>query len=173
MSVPRYRLIFGTLLLSGMLAGCMATPEERIVEGVSNAREAFEEQPESTNETVGEIDLYMPSGYEIEEPADDFNRLITKGSESFALFINPNEKATSTLFYDLQKADPEQQWVADETFQQNGRFGFATVKEIAEDQLELVVSAGGVKLTTITKESDIPKNMNWMMKTVRSIDTDE
>ena len=173
MSVPRYRLSFGLLLLSGILAGCMASPEEQIVQGISNAREAFEEEPEKANETAGQIGLYVPSGYDVEEPSDNFNRLITRGSDSFALFINPNEKATSTLFYDLQMAEPEQQWVSDETFRQNGRFGFATVEEIAEDKLELVVSTGGVKLTTITNESDIPKNMEWMMKTVRSIDTDE
>lgn len=172
MSVPRYGLIF-VLLLAGILAGCMATPEEQIAQGVANARDAFEEEPEETNQSVGQVDLYVPKGYDIEEPSDDFNSLITKGNDSFALFINPNEKGDSTFFYDLQKADPEQQWVADETFQQNGRFGFVTVKEIAEDQLELVVSAGGVKLTTITREDDVPENMDWMMKTVRSIDTEE
>lgn len=172
MNVPRYGLIF-VLLLTGILAGCMATPEEQIAQGVVNAREAFEEEPEETNETVGQIDLYLPNGYDIEEPSDDFNSLITKGNDSYTLFINPNEKGASTFFYDLQKAGPEQQWVADETFQQNGRFGFVTVKEIAEDQLELVVSAGGVKMTTIAGKNDVPKNMDWMMKTVRSIDTDE
>lgn len=172
MSVPRLGLIF-VLLLTGILAGCMATPEEQIAQGVANAREAFEDEPEETNEMVGQINLYVPKGYDIEEPSDEFNSLITKGNDSFTLFMNPNEKGTSTFFYDLQKADPEQQWVADETFQKNGRFGFVTVKEIAEDQLELVVSAGGVKMATITGKSDVPKNMDWMMKTVRSIDTDE
>ncbi len=173
MSVPRYRMIFGLLFLSGVLSGCMPTPEERIVQGISNAREAFESEPEEVNKTVGQTELYVPRGYDIEEHSNELDSLITKGSHSFALFINPNEKASSTFFYNLQKVDPEQQWVADETFQQNGRFGFATVKEIAENQLEVVVSAGGVQLTTITQESDIPKNMNWMMKTVRSIDSDE
>lgn len=161
------------LLLAGVLTGCTATPEERIVKGIENAQGAFEEEPESTNETVGPTSLYVPNGYSIEEPSDGFNSLITKGRDSFALLINPNEGAASTFFYDLQKEDSEQLWVADETFQQNGRFGFATVEEIAEDQLELVVSSGGVKLTTVTTERDIPKNMDWMMKTVRSIDSDE
>ncbi|MBT2569038.1 hypothetical protein J7I83_00300 [Planococcus sp. ISL-110] len=161
------------LLLAGILAGCTATPEEQVVQGVSNAHTAFEAQPERANETVGQTDLYVPNGYKIEEPSDGFNSLITRGSDSFALLINPNERATSTFFYELQTVDSEQLWVADETFQQNGRFGFATIKEIAEDRLELVVSAGGAKMTTVTKESDIPKNMDWMMKTVRSIDSDE
>ncbi|MDQ0430442.1 hypothetical protein QOZ98_003299 [Planomicrobium stackebrandtii] len=171
--MPRYGLIFMLLLLAGLLAACNATPEEQIVKGIENAQGAFEEEPENTNETVGQTNLYVPSGYNIEEPSDGSDSLITKGSDSFALLINPNEGAASTFFYDLQKEDSEQLWVVDETFQQNGRFGFATVEEIAEDQLELVVSAGGVKLTTVTTENQIPQNMDWMMKTVRSIDSDE
>ena len=145
MSVPRYGMIFGLLFLSGALSGCMATPEERIVQGISNAREAFESEPKEANQTVGQTKLYVPRGYTIEEPSNDFDSLITKDNDSFALFINPNEKTSSTFFYNLQKADSEQLWVADETFQQNGRFGFAAVKEIAEDQLEVIVSAGGVQ----------------------------
>lgn len=171
MSVPRYGLVL-VLLLSVILAGCMATPEEQIAQGVANAREAFEDEPEEANGTVGKMDLYLPKGYDIEEPSDDYNSMITKGNDSFILFINPNEKGASTFFYDLQKADPEQIWIADEAFRQHGRFGFVTVKEIAEDQLELVVSAGGAKMTTMTGKNDVPQKMSWMMKTVRSIDTD-
>ena len=172
-TVPRYRLIFMLLLLAGLLAACTATPEEQIVKGLANAQEAFEAESENTNDTVGPTSLYVPNGYSVEEPSDGFTSLITRGNDLFSLLINPNEGAASTFFYDLQKVDAEQLWVADETFQQNGRFGFVTVEEIAEDQLELVVSAGGVKLTTVTTESEIPRNMDWMMKTVRSINSDE
>lgn len=172
-SVPRYGMIFVLLSFSVVLAACTASPEEQVVKGLANAQEAFEAEPESTTDTVGPRSLYLPNGFGVEEPSDGFAGLITKGSDSFSLLINPNEGAASTFFYDLQKVDAEKLWVADETFQQNGRFGFATIEELAENQLELVVSAGGVKLTTVTTESEIPKNMDWMMKTVRSIDNDE
>ncbi|ANU11445.1 hypothetical protein A1A1_09966 [Planococcus antarcticus DSM 14505] len=171
--MPRYGLIVLLLLLIGILSGCMATPEEQVVQGVSNAHAAFESEPQRANKTAGQKELYVPAGYDFEEASDGLSSLITRGSDSFVLLVNPNEKATSTFFYNLQKADAEQQWVVDETFQQNGRFGFTMVKEIAEDRLELVVGTGGVKLTTVTEESELPRNMDWMMKTVRSIDSDE
>ena len=79
----------------------------------------------------------------------------------------------STLFYDLQKADPERKWVVDETFEQNGRFGFVTVRQVAENLFEVVASAGGAKLTTISEKKKIDSNMEWMMKTVRSINPKE
>ncbi|WP_237704128.1 hypothetical protein [Planococcus donghaensis] len=173
MSVPRARWMVLLLFSVGLMAGCSATSENLVVQGVSNARDAFEAEPKSDNEKIGQTALYVPNGYVIEELQDDFNGLITNGGDSFSLAINPNEKATSTLFYDLQKVNPKQLWLVDEKFRQNGRFGFVTVTEIAEDKLELVVGAGGVKMTTISTENDFPKNIDWMMKTVRSVELDE
>ena len=171
--MPRKRSIGFILLGTALLAGCMATPEERVSEGFSNARDAFEQEPMKTNEATDGRKLYLPAGYTIEEPSDEHNIILTKGSDSFVLFINPNEESDSTFFYDLQKANPEQQWMVDETFEQNGRFGFTTVRLIAEDRYEIVESVGGVKMTTISEESKIDDNMDWMMKTIRSINTDE
>ncbi|SDH96158.1 hypothetical protein SAMN04487975_11077 [Planococcus glaciei] len=168
--MPRKGFFAGIIISAAVLSGCLALPEERIADGVAKVAAAFEDEPVETNESSDGTELYVPRSYTIEEPSDKQNIMITKGSDSYALFINPNEAADSTLFYDLQKANPEQQWVADETFEQSGRFGFTTVREIAEDRYELVVSAGGVKLTTISEERDIEKNMDWMMKTVRSIE---
>ncbi|HSI66821.1 MAG TPA: hypothetical protein VK947_05355 [Planococcus sp. (in: firmicutes)] len=163
-----------TFMIAGtfLLGGCGASLEERMVNGVENARESFEEEPVAANETVGDRELFVPRNYIVEEPSDAHNIIITRGSDSFVLFLNPNEEPDSTLFYDLQKANDEQQWAVDETFRQNGRFGFATVREIADDRFEIVVSAGGVKMTTISEASDIDSNMDWMMQTVKSVDPD-
>lgn len=171
--MPRKRLIGVGLFAVAILSGCMATPEERVADGLVHSQEAFEQEPVETNEKAEDRELYLPNGYTIEKPSDDNNIIITKGSDSFVLFINPNEKSDSKFFYDLQKANPDQQWLADQTFEENGRFGFTTVRLIAEDRYEIVESVGGVKLTTISEESKLAENMDWMMKTVRSIDTEE
>ncbi|GKW46652.1 hypothetical protein [Planococcus sp. NCCP-2050] len=171
--MPRKKLGLAIIAAAFLLAGCVATPEERVADGMESAKSAFEQQPEDVNEQTDHVEFYLPGGYTVEEPSDENNIIITKGSDSFVLFVNPNESADSRLFYDLQKANPEQEWTADETFEENGRFGFATVRNIAEDRYELVVSAGGVKMTTISEESKIDGNMEWMMKTVRSIDNEE
>ncbi|RNF40802.1 hypothetical protein [Planococcus salinus] len=173
MSVPRKGLIISLFSLIALLAGCGQTQEERVEEGLADARAAFEQEPVDTNETVNGTDLYLPGAYTIEEPSDANNIVITRGSDSYVLFLNPNESNDSTFFYELQKANDDQEWVADETFEQNGRFGFATVREIAEDRYEIVASEGGAKMTTISEESGIADNMDWMMTTVRSIDSEE
>src|SRR5690606_29750396 len=101
----RFAFISGIILALLFLTGCMASPEERLAAGLSETRKAFEEEPPETNETAGQIDLYLPGGYTIEEPTDANNVIITKGSDSYVLFINPNEAPDSKFFYDLQKAN--------------------------------------------------------------------
>lgn len=173
MSVPRSGRIILLLLLIGILAGCTTAPGELVTQGISNARDAFEAEPKTTNEKMGQTYLYMPNGYVLQKSQNDFQGLITKGDDTFSLLINPNEHDSSTIFYELQKVDPQQLWLADEVFQRSDRFGFVTVSEITEDKLELVVGAGGARLSTITTERKLPENMNWMMKTVRSINYTE
>lgn len=166
----RLAFIASNVLAISLLAGCMMTPEERLAEGMSETRKAFEKEAPETNKTAGQTKLYLPGGYDVEEPSDEKNVIITKNGNSYILYNNPNEAADSKFFYDLLKANGEQEWLVDRTFEQNGRFGFAALKEIAEDQIEVVISAGGVKLTTISETADVPRNMEWMMKTVRSIE---
>lgn len=165
------RLGLQTILCSSVLilAGCVS-PEDDLAEGVSTARAVFEQEAPEPNEAAGDTELYVPGGYEVEQPSDDHNVLITRGSQAFALSLNPNEAPDSTFFYDLQKASPEESWLADEKFSQHGRFGFVTVRTIAEDRYELVVSSGGAKLSTITDQSALRSQMEWMMKTTRSIE---
>lgn len=171
--MPRKGLLILLIAAAVGLSGCVASAEEQVAKGIAQADKIFEAEPKKTNETSQNTDFYLPGGYTIEEPSDEYNIIITKGSDSFVLFVNPNEAGDSTLFYDLQKADPEQKWVVDETFEQNGRFGFVTVRQIADDRFEVVASAGGAKLTTISEENKIDQNMEWMMETVRSIDPKE
>ena len=59
----------------------------------------------------------------------------------------------------------------EKTFEQNGRFGFAAIIENSEEKYELITSIGGIKLTTISEQQDIAKNLEKMMLIVRSIST--
>jgi hypothetical protein len=171
--VPHKRLAGMLAAASVALAGCMAPPEEQLADGLAEAEKAFEQAPKDTNKSADGHEFYLPGGYTIEEPANEQAVILTKGSDSFTLSINPNETSSSTFFYDLQKAEPDQKWLVDETFEQNGRFGFATVRKVADGRYEITENAGGAKLTTISEENKLAENMDWMMKTVRSIISEE
>lgn len=163
------RLLLASLVVI-LLVGC-SSKEDRIAEGLENAKVIFQDNAEMPNDKVNDTKIFLPSGFSIED-ADESNILLTKGKDSYVLFINPNELPTSQLYYDLMLADPNLKIVEKSTFEQNERFGFAAVIENSEEKYELITSIGGIKLTTISKESDIASNMEKMMMIVRSISID-
>lgn len=168
--MPRKGLLGLFTVAAIVLAGCTATPEENMVNALENAHKAFSAVAPETNESSDGTAFYLPGGYTVEEPSDERSITLSKGSDSFLLSINPNESADSTLFYDLLKSDSQPEWIVDETFEENGRFGFAAMRKIADDRFELVASTGGAELKTISDAGRMDDNMDWMMQTVRSID---
>ncbi|HSP21895.1 MAG TPA: hypothetical protein VLQ20_06130 [Planococcus sp. (in: firmicutes)] len=171
--MPRKGLLVLFIASAISLAGCSATPEEKIADAFENAYKAFSAEPREANESSDGTAFYLPGGYTVEEPSNERSINITKGSDSFMLTANPNEAGDSTLFYDLLKSHPQQEWAAEETFEENGRFGFAAVRKIADDRFELVASAGSAKLVAVTEADKIEENLDWMMETVRSIDNEK
>ena len=65
------------------------------------AQEAFHSNDKDQTEEIDGIKLYKPAGFKINEKSDAQNIIFTKNEETFILFINPNEKSDSKLFYDL------------------------------------------------------------------------
>ena len=121
---------------------------------------------------MNDLNIFIPSGFSIEEESDETNIILTKGKDSFILFINPNELPSSQLYYDLMMSDSNLKVLEEKTFEQNGRFGFAAIIENSEERYELITSIGGTKLSTISDEQDIANNLEKMMLIVRSITTD-
>ncbi|MEK3954314.1 hypothetical protein SAMN05421670_2087 [Psychrobacillus psychrotolerans] len=163
------RLLIASLAVI-LLAGCSSL-EEQTSDGLENAKVAFQGDAEKPNEKVNDINIFIPSGFSIEEESNETNIILSKGKESFILFINPNELPSSQLYYDLMTSDKNLKVLEEKTFEQNGRFGFAAIIENSEEKYELITSIGGIKLTTISDQQDVAKNLEKMMLIVRSIST--
>lgn len=153
-----------------LCAGC-ASLDEQAVKGLEKADKAFSGDAEDPNKEVNDIKLFLPSGYSVEENSDETNILLSKGKDSYILFINPNEQSTSKLYYDLMMSNDKINIIKEETFEQEDRFGYAAILENSEDSYELVSSIGGIKLTTISKEKNVANNLEQMMTIVRSVQT--
>ncbi len=163
------RLILASLAVI-LLVGC-ASLEERAVDGLESAKETFLGEPETPNNEVGNIKLFLPSGYSVEDESNESNILLSKGKDSFILFINPNETPKSKLYYELMMANSNVNIIKEEVFEAENRFGFAAIIQNGEESFELVTSIGGMKLTTISSEKNIASNLNEMMTIIRSIQT--
>lgn len=168
----KWRFLLVPLALVLVLAAC-ASPEEQAAEGVRSATKLLEETPEQPNEKVGEHGLFIPSGYQVETGSEAPNILLNHSNDTYVLFINENEPATSRLYYDLLVSDPSKEIVEDETNELSDQFGFAAVVAHSDDQFELIVSRGGVKLSTVTNDKAIDTKLQDMMRIVHSYQTEE
>jgi hypothetical protein len=166
------RIVIAPFLVMILAACTSSSAEDQTGEGIKSAKEIFQDEPTKPNEQIEGVELFVPRGFSIQEDSDDTNIVLMKDSESYVLFINPNEEQNSHLFYDLLQAEKKKDVYALETFEQNGRFGFIAVLPSGEEQFEIIASIGGVKLTTISEEANILTNMEQMMKIVRSVDNE-
>lgn len=167
-----WRFLLIPLALVLVLVGC-ASPEEQAAEGVRQAAAQLEESPEKPNEKIGDYSVFLPGGYTVEAGSEAPNILLEKDNDTYVLFINENEPATSRLYYDLLVSDPSKEIVEEETNELSDQFGFAAVVEQSDEQFELIVSRGGVKLSTVTDDGSIDKKLNEMMQIVHSFKSEE
>lgn len=165
---PWLRILIAPFLIVALTA-CSPSAEDQTGEGIKAAKEIFQDEATKPNEQVESVNLFVPGGFLIQEDSDETNIVLTKNSDAYVLFINPNEELDSRLFYDLVQAEKKNNIYALETFEQNSRFGFIAVLPSGEEQFEIITSIGGVKLTTISEDANIQKNIEQMMKIVRSV----
>ena len=152
-----------------ILTACNESLSENAAAGIEAAEAVFHLNDKEPTEEIDGVKLYKPIGFTINEQSDAQNIVLTKNKETFILFINPNEKSDSQLFYDLLLADQNKEIIEQATFTDEDIFGFVAVVKSDNDKVELITSVGGAKMTTLTTTKTIEENMSTMMEVVRSI----
>ena len=94
--------------------------------------------------------------------------MLEKKDNPVLIFINPNEKETSTVIKESVEKNNDQ-YLDYTVFKQEGRIGVVSIREISSDKYELTIAVGGVKVTTETTSKDITKYAEEMMKIASSI----
>lgn len=159
-------LVFFSILF---LSGCGKTAEEQIDIGISNLETVFKEEPKESNKKINNLELYLPSRYSIEFADETNNYIVEKGSDVYILFVNTNEEEDSKLHYDILKNDTTKKIVKEKTIEVDDTFSFAAVVEQDEETYELIVSSGGIKMTTISNSKNIDDKLLQMMEIVHSV----
>ncbi|WP_042474537.1 hypothetical protein [Bacillus ndiopicus] len=155
--------------LAFMLTGCGKSVQEQIEVGVASAETIFQESAEVPNTTIGSIELFVPKSYTVEQGANDMNYILTKDKDSYILFVNTNEQEDSKLHYDNLMADEAKKVVKSQEIETEDEFGFSAVVEHDDDHYELIVSSGGIKMTTLSEDRKIEEKLHTMMQIVRSV----
>ncbi|WAA10090.1 hypothetical protein [Fervidibacillus albus] len=150
-----------------LLAACTGTIQEESEKAKEQAMEAFEGKAKNANVEKDTLSLYLPLGIEVDE-TDPNNVLLTRGDKLYLLFINPNENENSRVVYEATTESGDD-FLLNETFESDERFGYILVKEVDEDVFELVVGIGGLKLTTESDKKDLADDAKMMMEIVSSV----
>lgn len=162
----KFRRAFGLVVVGVfLLSGCSAQFSEQKAEIKKEVSNTFETQPEKTNNSTKDIDYYLPSEFKMEEETPN-NVLFNNGSKTYILFYNQHEKEDSKVVYE-STVKQQKEWDANETFSKNGKFGYMLVKQLKENQYQLIVGIGGVKLTTET--DNVKEDAEAMMEIANSV----
>lgn len=162
----KFRRAFG-LVIAGvfLLSACSASFSEQKAEIKKEVASTFEGQPEKTNNSTKDIEYYLPSDVNVEKETPN-NVLLKDGSKTYILFYNQHEKVDSKVVYD-STVKQQKEWDANETFSKDGKFGYMLVKKLKEEQYQLIVGIGGVKLTTETE--NVREDAEAMMEIANSV----
>ncbi|CAM3150639.1 hypothetical protein FITA111629_06615 [Filibacter tadaridae] len=167
-----WKILFLTSMSVLLLAGCNQSLEENAATGIKAAKEAFDLDIKERTEEIADVKIYKPAGFAMSDKSDAQNIVFTNKEDTYILFINPNEKKGSQLFYDLLQANPNKKIIDEATFTDDGVFGFAAVVQNGKDQVELIASVDGAKMTTLVKNKKIEEKLTKMMEIVRSVKQD-
>jgi hypothetical protein len=136
-------------------------------ESIEVVKETLNEKAKKTNNKSGDINFYLPFGYEIEEESPN-NILLKNGSKQYILFHNPQESKVSDVVYKstvVQSKDIE----INEQFKNSNQFGYLIIKKLEEDMNEMTIGIGGTKITTLIKTSSLKNEAAVMTQIVKSV----
>lgn len=158
---------FIILLLSSLLFACNGGIEEKQEEAIAEAHASFAAEMAVPNHELESLALYLPFGMEIDD-TNPYNLLLKKGDRSYILFINPHESSDSQVVFEAT-VQTAKNIRLQETFSEEGKFGFIVIQDIDRDWYSLTVGIGGKKMTTEADANSLPKEAGTMMKIVSSI----
>ncbi|GAE25801.1 hypothetical protein JCM9140_1818 [Halalkalibacter wakoensis JCM 9140] len=151
------------------LAACQVTEEEALELG-QIAYHTHLEEPMEPNTELSMVNVFLPRGFEVIDDIE-YNVQLQSGDQLFLLFHQPEEPATSNIHFerDVRTAGAALLYELRESDEQ---LSYLIVTEEEEDQLFVIVTVGGAKISTLTTYNDLEENIEAMTSIVRSYHVD-
>lgn len=156
--------IFGLFVF--ILSGCGPSEEETLATIETMIDSTFDNQRSQPNHEFASFDIYLPDHISVIEETES-NLIFTDQEQTYILFYNTLEEQDSRFFY--QSAKATENYALLEAYEDDNRFGYVKVAEV-EDNYELQVGVGGVRLTTHTSLDEMDQDLIKMVTMVNSID---
>ena len=136
-------------------------------ETIKAVKETLNEKAKKTNKKSGDINFYLPFGYEIEDESPN-NIILKNGSKQYILFNNPQENKDSDVVYKSTVAQNKDLDI-NEQFKKSNQFGYLIINQLEEDMNEMTIGIGGAKITTLIKTSSMKNEAAAMTQMVKSV----
>lgn len=158
------------ILLLCLVLLCACTPsKEKAVKDTTNAiTSMFKEKPIEANEKTKHFSYYKPAAFKISQNGEQNIIFQDREDNVFILFVNPNENSKSQLNYQTIMNEKHKRDLL-KSFHVGDHFIFVYVKPIKDKDYELVVGAGGVKMSTKTTLYHLEDEAKMMAKIIRSV----
>ncbi|MFD1038175.1 hypothetical protein ACFQ3N_07085 [Virgibacillus byunsanensis] len=149
------------------IVGCSPQTEEDVLQDTKEAAmNTFEdEETIEANHEIDSFSFYLPNDLEVVEE-DVFNVILEDGDQTYIVFYNNLESPLSELHYNSAKNDKS---VLYESFKDGEKFGYIRVVPGDDEDYEIQIGVGGVKITTYTTLGDLDNEAPELMKIARSI----
>src|SRR5690625_2012869 len=123
---------------------------------------------EETNAELGSFKIYIPEQLEIENEGTN-NYIFTDGSRPFVLFINEFEAPNSKWFFNrLQNEKHDDLHLR--SFESADEFVYLAVEKYDEEDYELQIGIGGIKMTTLSEMDQLIDDVEMMLEIVKSVE---
>ncbi len=136
-------------------------------ETLGEVKAALNKKAKKPNKKSGDINFYLPFGYEIEDESPN-NIILKNGSKKYILFNNPQENKVSDVVYKSTVAQNKDLDI-NEQFKKSDQFGYLIIKKLDEDMNEMTIGIGGTKITTLIKTSSMKNEAEVMTQMVKSV----
>ncbi|MBB6452153.1 hypothetical protein HNQ94_000574 [Salirhabdus euzebyi] len=163
--VKKFLLLLFSLSLIFLLSGCFLSEEKALENAKEEAEKSFMADPLETNQKIDDISIYLPEGMEINGSSNN-NVFLAKEDQDYLLFYNQFESEDSQHLFEGIKARPESLLL--HSYEDDKRFGYIAVFPHQEEEYELQVGIGGVKITTITTLDNLEEESSDLMEIVNS-----
>jgi hypothetical protein len=127
----------------------------------------FQGEQKDSNIEINDMEFFLPAGMAV-EGEEEFNTILEKNGQWFILFYNPQETDYSRSLFKAAMKNKEQYTLV-HSFKSNSTFGYLHVLPITEDDYEIVVSLGKIKMTTKATTNDMTDSVKAMAEIVHSI----
>ncbi|GEN45945.1 hypothetical protein [Alkalibacillus haloalkaliphilus] len=154
------------MLTVAVVAACSPSAEEAFSQAESEVRSVVLSSEEiETNYSFDRFDAYKPDDFQVTD-ANPHNVVFNDGGQPYVLFVNEFEAPNSQWFYNR---------ISDEgvylrTIETEDAFAYIHAIEHGDDQYEVHLGIGGIKMSTITSLSQVEDDAKLMIEIISSVE---